>query len=428
MGAAAAAVAVQTDLWGQPATPNHPAPWELPGNIATPPRAYPAYAPRVVEVVHNPKRWTTNAIRRVIRSTVTNQLASTKACRECGWAVVYSSQWVQVERTRTEASFAGLVQCRNRWLCPVCAARLARDEGEQLRALLVELRRKGGRAYMATLTVPHAMHHEVKQVRETVSKAWRSVSNGKPWKRFCAEYRIAGAARALEVTHGNSGWHPHLHVLFFCNRPLSEGDVTRARAWLSARWSRHVQRLGWKAPHETHGVTFKSSSTDKYISKMGLADELTGSLTKRGRTGRRTPWQIAYDIAKAKMSPPAVRDAAALARDVAIWKAYAAGMRGAKQLTWTRGLRALFTRAPDAEQLELEVADRRGPETEIVLDVPRSIWNDWLRDNVRLQLQVLRAAERGSSARDLRFLIEGPARAEGMLLLWRGKNFPRVAK
>lgn len=414
-------------MWPSEATPEtSAAPWELPGIFVTPPHEPRPYRPHVVEVVRNPKRWTRNALRRVIRSTVTNQLAPTRACRECGWATVFGSRYVQVERTPDEARFGGLVSCKNRWLCPVCAARRAREEGDKLRGVLVELRRRGGAAYLGTFTMPHASHDDIKVTRETVSKAWRAVCNGAPWKRFCATFRVTGAARALEVTHGMNGWHPHLHVLFFCSRPLSEGEITEARAWLAERWRARVERMNGGTPSDDHGINLKSSTSDYYIAKMGLAEELTGSLTKRGRSGRRTPWQIAYDIARAKLTHRGSPEV--LARDIAIWKGYARGMLGAKQLTWTRGVVSRYQPRLDAEQQELDLGDRRGPPREIVLDMPNNVWNDWLRDDVRFQLAILKATERGCTARDLRYLIEQRSARDGVFILWhpfdRGKKLP----
>ena len=423
------ATQLQPEFWPEAARASTAArPRELPGNFATPPHPLTGGTTPRIAVEPSAKRWRTNAIRRVIRSLVTNRLAPTKACRECGWAVVYSALAVDIQRTKVEASFSGLVQCRNRWLCPVCAARRAREEGDALRAMLGELRRKGGRAYLATLTVPHAIHQDIQDVRTTISSAWRPVANGNPWKRFLGEYHFSGAVRALEVTHGSNGWHPHLHVLLFARRPLSAGALAEARKWLSDRWGRHVERRGWPQPDSDIGVTLKASSDDAYVTKMGLAAELVGAQQKRGRVGGRTPWQIALDIALARMEGS---QDASLKRDTAIWKDYARGMRGAQQLTYTRGLRERYTRTPDAVQEELALDDARGPDAETVLTVPLHIWNDHVRHDVRLQLDLLRGAERGMDGRDLRYLIDREAAKVGDLLFWnvklpppRRKNLP----
>ena len=31
-----------------------------------------------------------------------------------------------------------------------------------------------------------------------------------------------GSIRALEVTHGQAGWHPHVHVLLLTSAPLAD--------------------------------------------------------------------------------------------------------------------------------------------------------------------------------------------------------------
>ena len=296
----------------------------------------------------------------------------------------------------------------------MCAAKRAREDATALRGILGELRRQGGHAYLVTLTVPHAIHHDIRDTRKTVAKAWTSVSNGTPWKRFCGTYHVAGVARALEVTHGANGWHPHAHVLLFCRRVLSAGELAEVRAWISERWGVHVQKRGWARPDAEHGVTVKACRTDTYIAKMGLAEELVGGQRKQGRIGGRTPWQIAYDIAHAKLRK--LRDPA-LDRDIAIWKDYARGMRGAQQLTWSRGLRKRYTPAVDTSQCELELGDMRVPR-EVVLDMPAHVWRDVVRDDVELQVELLAAAELGCKTGELEYLVNRRGYDHGLLLVW----------
>jgi hypothetical protein len=46
---------------------------------------------------------------------------------------------------------------------------------------------------------------------------------------------------ALEVTHGDNGWHPYLHVVFFLR---SDAAADEFGVWLLDRWATVVHRLG----------------------------------------------------------------------------------------------------------------------------------------------------------------------------------------
>jgi len=46
-----------------------------------------------------------------------------------------------------------------------------------------------------------------------IRNAWRRTTTGRAGKDFRKLLGIKGTIRALEVTHGQNGFHPHLHVL-----------------------------------------------------------------------------------------------------------------------------------------------------------------------------------------------------------------------
>jgi len=91
---------------------------------------------------------------------------------------------------------------------------------------------------MLSLTVRHGLGDDLRMVRAGISKAFRGVINGTPWKRFKAKFGFQHQVRALEITHGRHGWHPHIHALVFLETPLSEDELEEATAWFSDRWVR----------------------------------------------------------------------------------------------------------------------------------------------------------------------------------------------
>ncbi len=252
--------------------------------------------------------------------------AVTVACRTCGNGM-------------RRASFRGLLSCGSVWSCPSCSAAIRVERSGEVEAVNGWHRENGGDVLMASLTVRHALGDDLKTIRGGVSKAWRQVQSGAPWKRWAGKVGLVGSVRALEVTRGKSGWHPHLHVLLLVKGGLSASEIEALRDLLAARWSAAVARvIGEDARPDAHGCDLRRAHSVKYLAKLGL--ELTAPVGKEGRAdGSRSPWTIAGDY---------VRDGSA--RDAALWKEWCTGMHGARFLTWSRGLR-------DAAGLNIERTD-----------------------------------------------------------------------
>ncbi|PRW75701.1 protein rep, partial [Pseudomonas fluorescens] len=68
---------------------------------------------------------------------------------------------------------------------------------------------------MLTLTVPHGLGDDLSGLLEQIHKAWRSTSTSRAGKKLRKLLGVRGTIRALEVTPGSNGFHPHLHVLLF---------------------------------------------------------------------------------------------------------------------------------------------------------------------------------------------------------------------
>lgn len=180
---------------------------------------------------------------------------------------------------------------------------------------------------MLTLTLRHHAAHELSPMLRGLSDAWRATIRGRPWRRFRDAHGVEAYCRALEVTHGRNGWHPHLHVLLW----LRGGAPEVAGSWLADRWERMVVReLGAEhRPSADHGVRV-SRGIAKYVQKMGFKPspstiglEMADPATKRGRGGSASVWELV---------DAAPRSRRARQR----WGHYAAATRGRRQLTWSR--------------------------------------------------------------------------------------------
>jgi len=252
---------------------------------------------------------------------------------------------------------------------------------------------------MLSLTVRHGLGDDLRATRRGIAAAFRRLIRGRPWPRFCKKYRIEFHVRALEVTHGLHGWHPHLHALLFLEIPLSPAELDAATTWLHERWRNCVRRaLGSEFVPNEHGVDLRASKRADYLAKFSL--ELVDPGTKRGRAGNRTPIQIAVSAATGKCPD-----------DEALWVAYCAGMRGAKMLTWSEGLRAAVEL--DVEKHDEEIVEgEEQKEAEIVAVISGPAW-DSARGRRGIPCAILEAAELATGQSEGFKAIENLIRVRG---------------
>jgi hypothetical protein len=200
----------------------------------------------------------------------------------------------------------------------VCSQNLRAERAERIVGAVGHL---GGRWQMLTVTLRHRHGLALADLRDGMMKAWRKTRQGGRIQRVWSE-RVSASVRAQEVTYGENGWHPHLHVLLRTSE-WSEDDKDA----LQARWEANIAReLGEHCrPDDLHGLVWSSAfdaSRDSgqratYLAKLGLE---TAGLAKDGRNGSRTPW----DIARAA--------AAGDSRANWLWREYIAATRGKRML------------------------------------------------------------------------------------------------
>ena len=253
------------------------------------------------------------------------------------------------------AYYANVLRCGSVWACPVCGSVIRARAAAEVEVVVDFF--GGERCVMLSLTVRHGLGDSLEASKKGLLEAWAKTTEGKPWQRFRENHGVEHTIRALEVTHGPNGWHPHIHALLVLTGDFE--DVQRARAWLLKRWQSKVRLvLGAAFVPNSHGVELTPYKRSDYIAKVA-AWELTDPAGKKaGHENNRSPSEIARDYVNDGRS-----------RDAALWREYCAAMRGSRLLTWSRGLKELVgvdelsdrdvadaeTAADDVQ--ELEIAD-----------------------------------------------------------------------
>jgi hypothetical protein len=295
-----------------------------------------------------------------------------------------------------------VLTCGSVWACPVCSLKIRARRAADIAKVVAW--HGLDRTYMLTLTVRHGFGDDLVTMRPGVPTCWRKVQTGEPWQRFKESVGLRGSIRALEVTHGGNGWHPHLHILLFTDG-LSPEELATARAWISERWARFVAtELGDQfAPDTEHGCDLRPCNTEDYLAKLGL--ELTLGTTKEGARANAAPFHLAQ---------------LAIAGDAdsqRLWQRYCDAFKGARMLTWSKGLRDLAGILAVPTDADLAADTGGGAAIETIAILTSDGWRS-IRDKPHVLIAILRFAENGDAralAQSRPPLDESLARADALM-------------
>jgi len=245
----------------------------------------------------------------------------------CGVALRFGASGVVIRRLPDgRACYSGLYRCGDFWRCPSCRVTLGIRRARQIESALRQHVDGGGSALLATYTVPHARDEALPVVLARLADTWRRYARN-AWHDVLGEYYV-GTVRALEVTHGASGWHPHYHALLFISSGLPY--LTPVAVALADRWSQ-VAGADWRADVRQvarDGVV----AVARYLTTDGIAGASyeVASPAAKVPAGRSYP-EILYDYARYRSSA-----------DAALVYEYAGALHGVHHLTVSPRLRRLY--------------------------------------------------------------------------------------
>lgn len=281
------------------------------------------------------------------------------------------------------ASYKNLMVCGSAKVCPVCGSKIGeRRSAEIEQGATTWLDRQGG-VLMATFTMQHQAGEPLELLVDALNEAYRRTRRGAPWERIEARYGLVGAITAREYTHGEHGWHPHLHALLFCRGGLKPKDIRELNRFLAARWGAMLLKEG-RYSNPLYSVKVQASK-DKalalYISKAGrswtVGDELAKSNSKKARGKGRSIVQLL--------------DAAPFERDAAhLFQEYAAATYRNASVVWTPGLRDLLRMEPEKTDEQVAQEDEKGGRLLVMFQHQQ--WSVILANDIRAEVLIKASA------------------------------------
>jgi len=311
---------------------------------------------RADAVKHHPDRWPGD-VYRVIHCLW---------CRSAQVEVVRS-----VEHNR--AHYKGLQTCGSVWHCPCCAAKIEERRRDEISRVFEWAEAQHLDSSLHTNTFPHGIGDGLAPLLKKQAEALRLFRDHRTYRAKMKEVGYVGMVRALELMHGQNGWHPHTHELKFHRESLSQDDWKRVRHDLVEVWRVCCERVGLIEHLDDStmaSLAFYQRSLDirahfsagEYLNKTDdsknwtPAHELAKASTKEGRRSGVHPFQLAV-----RGNP----------RDPELFVEYARAMKGRRKLLFSPGLKKL---AGVAEMSDEEIAARDDDAAQLVANVTR-VWD-----------------------------------------------------
>lgn len=282
----------------------------------------------------------------------------------CGWPLGVTG----IRLNGDKAYVSGLEHCASPWCCPVCTPIIRARRARDLHATIQYWIGVPGRSLaFVTLTVPHGARDMLADMITLVGPAWSRLAGSQQWRDLRGKAGIRHYVRCMETTWSlRHGWHAHLHVLLYLDRPH---DPKRLQRSLLDLWARNVLALApeRRPPSKRHGVLVETTGDAReadgladYLAKSpdrrDLASEMTRADRKHGRGDSLAPFQL--------LDRPVI-DSLGKPRVQRLWLEYVDATWRRRTITWSRRLRA-DTGLNDVEQTDRQIIDQTIHGTEAI--------------------------------------------------------------
>ncbi len=281
--------------------------------------------------------------------------------QDCGCKTIGHHAELNLNPRHSSVNITNIETCASVWQCPVCRAKIQQGRADQLRLLQQRFEADGGHTFMLTFTLPHYHGQGLRGLlgshkdKAGLSGAIARMRQHRTWRDFKAQAGYMADCRAMEVTHGDNGFHPHVHMIVYTTKPA---DLPRAQAMLSPLWADCCEAAGMDRPNE-HGVRATKGVSD-YLAKWGAASELSSDAVKQAKNGNRSVAQLESFMLT---DPDSVKG---------ILKEYYQAMKGRKLLTWAgENIRDLYL---DDDVTDLELATDDHGQGRKLFNIHRTTW------------------------------------------------------
>jgi len=305
-----------------------------------------------------------------IRSMAGKIIGPDSRTARCGCHVLSRNHGVSINKVpgkdgKEFLAYSGLETCGSVWACPVCAYKVSKKRGAQVKNVIDNVLADGGQAGMLTLTLPHSAGQSCEDTLNRLRKVWKKTRENR--HRFAplkSDYQYIGYISRLEVTYGKNGWHPHLHIILFSHS--SSDDHAIFAYELGEIWRYTADKEGSRCGE--HGVKYSpvhsADGAADYLAKWNIVNEITNTTSKKSQGGR-TPFKILVDLY--------FNESPNHGRDVYLFREYANTFKGKRLLNWSRGLKDEYCTLESKDKTDEELA-QEVQNGELICNISTPLW------------------------------------------------------
>jgi hypothetical protein len=302
----------------------------------------------------------------------------------CTWVPVTDPSMVR-PGDKASYHYKGLVTCGSVWVCPLCASKIQERRRQEVAQAITWATANDHHLVMASFTFPHRIDQPLSLLLKLQSEAITYMRGRKQYIELMKRAGNTGRIRALEVTHGQNGWHPHTHELLMLRHGV---PALALRDGLAQIWLKACRKFGLFVEGRDDEVSFLRHSVDvrsgdagvgDYLAKLddqskwGLSHEMTKASSKQGRASGQHPFALAMQKTT-----------------TALFLEYVDAMKGQRQLVWSRGLKDAVG---VSEKTDEEIAQEQTANVVDSIQLTRPQWRYVVSNDSRAEL--LHAAESG---------------------------------
>ncbi len=271
------------------------------------------------------------------------------------------------------SSYSGLQTCGSVWACPVDSAKIRHTRTLALSGVVLDWLDQGGGLLFPTLTLAHRKGDPLAATLGHLYEGWRYVTGHSQYRYLRSTLAISHVCKAVEITHGRNGWHPHLHGLMFGRAEFThqQNDLVRSTLW--TLWNRYAEANDLRVLAESRAVVSKRvevqsdqgvAALAEYLFKVqdgyGIAAELVRADLKRGRVKRsRVPFQIAESAVLGNRA------------DLDLWQEYERTTKGRRVIDWTKGSASVL----GLDQADDDIAAANEADASLLYDLTLHEWS-----------------------------------------------------
>lgn len=272
-------------------------------------------------------------------------------------------------RKTHKAFYAGLLVCGSVWTCPVCAAKISERRKLEIQQAFDIHKENGGKLAMLTLTFSHKKHDKLKDTIKKFGQATTKFMTGRAYNDIRLEMGMIGRIRVYEVTYGNNGFHPHVHIALFYE---NEADLVKIKFKMFELWEKACAKFGIFTDLE-HGIDLKRGDKfEEYLSKHGtwsLEQELSKAHIKKAKKESMTPFDFLRKYLETEDE-----------KLLNLFREYVECFKGKRQIQWSQGLKKRFVLVDKSDE---EVAKEKVEEADTLGMLTYNEWKQILKAEAR---------------------------------------------